>query len=79
MGHTLICRGHTASRRAALDIAIDGRARAAVAVAVAANRTQTHGRSASAAHAWIETLHARYVAPVGERQRLSGRRLCHCR
>jgi hypothetical protein len=49
----MICRGQTASRRAALDIAIAHRAGAAVA----ANRTQTHGRSASAAHARIETLH----------------------
>ena len=50
----MICRGQTAVRLAALDIAIAGRAGAAVAA-----NTQTHGQSAPAARAWIETLHSR--------------------
>jgi hypothetical protein len=54
----MICRGQTATRRAALDIAIAGRAGAAVTA-----RTQTHGRSASAAHAWMETLPGHKFVP----------------
>ena len=54
MGHTVICRGQTAARRAALDIARAGRAGAAVSA-----NTQTHGQSAPAARALIETLHSR--------------------
>jgi hypothetical protein len=41
-------------RRDTADILIAGRGAAAVTSA-----TQTHGRSATAAHIWIETLHVR--------------------
>jgi hypothetical protein len=64
----MICRGQTAARRDALDMAIAGRAGAAVA----ANKTQTHGQSASAAHAWIKTLHAR--AQIRAERHLRGTR-----
>ena len=48
----------TAPSPVALEIAIARQVAAAVA-AVA----QSHGRSVPTAHAWIETLHTRYLAP----------------
>ena len=50
--------------------------RAAAVVAAAAGRP---GPAAHTARAWIDSMTARYLAPVCERRRLSARRLCHCR
>jgi hypothetical protein len=44
---------------------------AGLAVAAVADNTHPLGRSARTAHAWLDTLHSRYLARVRRRQRLS--------